>query len=153
MNDSTIAQTVLFADLADRPLIATFDQPHASSDGGAILFKAADRRLGLLDALTATILDARTSTRVTHRVGDLLAQRVFAIACGHPDGNDADRLADDPIHKLLLGRDPIDGGRLASQPTISRFEHTAAPRMLLAMGHALADTVIARHRRRDAACG
>jgi hypothetical protein len=148
VNDPTIAQTVLFADLSDRPLIATFDQPHASSDGGAILFKAADRRLGLLDALTATILDARASTRVTHRVGDLLAQRVFAIACGHPDGNDADRLADDPIHKLLLGRDPIDGGRLASQPTISRFEHTAAPRMLLAMGHALADTVIARHRRR-----
>ena len=148
MNDSTIAQTVLFADLSDRPLIVTFDQPHASSDGGAILFKAADRRLGLLDALTATILDARASTRVTHRVGDLLAQRVFAIACGHPDGNDADRLADDPIHKLLLERDPIDGGRLASQPTISRFEHTAAPRMLLAMGHALADTVIARHRRR-----
>jgi hypothetical protein len=148
VNDPTIAQTVLFADLSDRPLIVTFDQPHASSDGGAILFKAADRRLGLLDALTATILDARTSTRVTHSVGDLLAQRVFAIACGHPDGNDADRLADDPIHKLLLGRDPIDGGRLASQPTISRFEHTAAPRMLLAMGHALADTVIARHRRR-----
>jgi hypothetical protein len=148
VNDPTIAQTVLFADLSDRPLIATFDQPHASSDGGAILFKAADRRLGLLDALTATILDARASTRVTHSVGDLLAQRVFAIACGHPDGNDADRLADDPIHKLLLGRNPIDGGRLASQPTISRFEHTAAPRMLLAMGHALADTVIARHRRR-----
>ena len=148
MNDPTIAQTVRFPDLADRLLIATFDQPHASSDGGAILFKAADRRLGLLEALTATILDARASTRVTHHVGDLLAQRVFAIACGHPDGNDADRLADDPIHKLLLGRDPIDGGRLASQPTISRFEHTAAPRMLVAMGHALADTVIARHRRR-----
>jgi hypothetical protein len=148
VNDSTIAQTVLFPDLADRPLIASFDQPHASSDGGAILLTAADRRLGLLAALTATVLDARASTRVTHRVGDLLAQRVFAIACGHPDGNDADRLADDPIHKLLLGRDPIDGGRLASQPTISRFEHTAAPRMLLAMGHALADTVIARHRRR-----
>ncbi len=37
---------------------------------------------------------------------------------------------------------------MASQPTISRFEHAAAPRMLLAMSHALADTVIARHRRR-----
>ena len=103
MNEPTIAQTVLFPDLADRPLIATCDQPHASSDGGAILLKAADRRLGLLAALTATVPDARVSTRVTHRVGDLLAQRVFAIACGHPDGNDADRLADDPIHKLLLG--------------------------------------------------
>ena len=148
MNEPTIAQTVLFADVVDRPLLATFDQPHASSDGGAILFKAADRRLGLLAALTATVPDARASTRVTHGVGDLLAQRVFAIACGHPDGNDADRLADDPIHKLLLGRDPIDGARLASQPTISRFEHTAAPRMLLQMNDALADTVIARHRRR-----
>ena len=148
MNDDTIAQPVLFPDLVDRPLVATFDQPHASSDGGAILLKAADRQLGLLAALTATVPDARASARVTHGVGDLLAQRVFAIACGHPDGNDADRLADDPIHKLLLGRDPIDGGRLASQPTVSRFEHTAAPRMLLAMSHALADTVIARHRRR-----
>ena len=125
MNEPTITQTVLFADLADRPLIATFDQPHASSDGGALLLKAADRHLGLLAVLAATVPDARAAARVTHGVGDLVAQRVFAIACGHPDGNDADRLADDPIHKLLLGRDPIDGGRLASQPTISRFEHTA----------------------------
>ena len=148
MNESTITQTVLFSDLVDRPLTATFDQPHASSDGGAILLKAADRHVGLLAALTATVPDARAPARVTHGVGDLVAQRVFAIACGHPDGNDADRLADDPIHKLLLGRDPLEGGRLASQPTISRFEHTAAPRMLLAMSHALADTVIARHRRR-----
>lgn len=148
MNESTIAQTVLFPDLVDQPVIATFDQPDASSDGGAILLKAADRQLGLLAALTATVPDARAATRVTHGVGDLVAQRVFAIACGHPDGNDGDRLADDPIHKLLLDRDPITGGRLASQPTISRFEHTAAPRMLLAMNHALADTVIARHRRR-----
>ena len=148
MNEPTIAQPVLFADLIDRPVIATFDQPHASSDGGAVLLKAADRHVGVVAALTATVPDARAPTRVTHGVGDLIAQRVFAIACGHPDGNDGDRLADDPIHKLLLGRDPIDGGRLASQPTISRFEHTAAPRMLLAMSHALADTVIARHRRR-----
>src|SRR5207245_8874545 len=45
-------------------------------------------------------------------------------------------------------RDPIEGGRLASQPTISRFEHTAAPRMLLAMSHALAGAGMSRHRRR-----
>ena len=139
MNEPTTTQTVLFADLVDRPLVATFDQPHASSDGGAILRQAADRHLGLLAALAATVPDARDPARVTHGVGDLVAQRVFATAWGHPDGNDGDRLAEDPIHKLLLGRDPIDGGRLASQPTISRFEHTAAPRMLLAMGRALAE--------------
>ena len=74
--------------------MATFDQPHASSDSGAVLLKAADHRLGLLTALTATVPDARASARVTHGVSDLIAQRVFAIACGHPDGNDADRLAD-----------------------------------------------------------
>jgi hypothetical protein len=148
LSEPTITQTVLFGDLVERPLVATFDQPHASSDGGAILLKAADRHLGLLAALSATVPDGRVPARVTHGVGDLVAQRVFAIACGHPDGNDGDRLADDPIHKLLLGRDPIAGGRLASQPTISRFERTAAPRMLLAMSHALADTVLARHRRR-----
>jgi len=148
LNEPTITQTVLFPDLADRPLVATFDQPHASSDGGAILLKAADRHVGLRAALTATVPDARAAAKVTHQVGDLIAQRVFAIACGHPDGNDADRLADDPIHKLVVGRDPIDGDRLASQPTISRFERTAAPRMLLRMNQALADTVIARHRRR-----
>lgn len=148
MNALTVPHPVLFPDLGDRPVVATFDQPHASSDGGAILLQAADRRLGLLAALAATIPDARAPTRLTHTVGDLLAQRVFAIACGHPDGNDGDRLADDPIHKLVLGRDPIDGDRLASQPTISRFEHTAAPRMLVHMSDALADTVIARHRQR-----
>ncbi len=73
MNEPTITQTVLFADLVDRPLTATFDQPHASSDGGAILLKAADRRLGLLAALAATVPDARAAGRVTHGVGDLIA--------------------------------------------------------------------------------
>jgi hypothetical protein len=57
----------------DRPLLATFDQPHASSDGGAILLKAADRPLGLPVALTATVPDALALARVTHGVGDLLA--------------------------------------------------------------------------------
>ena len=128
MNDSTIPQTVLFPDLADRSLVVTFDQPHASSDGGAILLKAADRRLGLLPALAAPMPDSRDPAKVLHTLADLVAQRVFAIACGHPDGNDGDALAEDPIHKMLLGRDPIDGARLASQPTISRFEQAVSDR-------------------------
>jgi hypothetical protein len=73
---------------------------------------------------------------------------VFAIACGHPDGNDGDALAHDPIHKLVIDRDPIDGVRLASQPTISRSEQAAAPRPLYRMAEALADRVVARHQRR-----
>ncbi len=57
-------------------------------------------------------------------------------------------MAEDPIQKLLLDRDPIQGGRLASQPTISRFENALRPRDLFRLSEALADTVITRHRAR-----
>lgn len=148
MRDNTIPQTVLFPDLFNKPLIATFDQPHASSDGGAILLNAAERRYGLIDGFARCLVDDRAPGKVRHTLRDLLAQRIFALACGHPDANDADRLADDPIHKLLLGRDPLVGDPLASQPTISRFENRVGTHELYALGRELAARVIARHRQR-----
>jgi len=148
LRNDTIPQTVLFPDLFNKPLVATFDQPHASSDGGAILLKAAEARYGLIDGLAQGLVDDRQPGKVRHTLEDLLAQRIFGLACGHPDANDADRLADDPIHKLLLGRDPIDGDPLASQPTISRFENGRSTQALYQMGRELAETVIERHRRR-----
>jgi Transposase DDE domain group 1 len=151
LRDDTIPQTVLFPDLFNKPLIATFDQPHASSDGGAILLKAANARYGrdgLIEGFARCLVDHRQPGKVRHALEDLLAQRIFGLACGHPDGNDADRLADDPIHKLLLGRDPIGGDSLASQPTISRFENRAGVQELYAMGRDLADSVVERHRQR-----
>jgi hypothetical protein len=148
LNDVTIPHSVLFPDLFDKPLVVRFDQAHASSDGGAVLLKAADRGLGLVAALAATLTDGRCQRRVTHSLADVLAQRIFGIACGYPDANDADGLADDPIQKLLLDRDPIGGARLASQPTVSRFENAVGPRTLYRLGDAFADVVIGRHRRR-----
>ena len=148
MRDQTIPQTVLFPDLFNKPLVATFDQPHASSDGGAILLKAAEARYGLIDGFARCLVEDRQPGKVRHALEDLLAQRIFGLACGHPDANDADRLADDPIHKLLLGRDPIGGDPLASQPTISRFENQVGVQELYAMGCELAATVIERHRQR-----
>lgn len=148
MADPTITQTVLFPDLLDKPVIANFDQAHASSDGGAVLLKAADHALGVVERLARALTDARTAARVRHSLRDLLAQRIFGIACGYPDANDADGLADDPMQKLLLDRDPIDGPRLASQPTLSRFENAVGPRVLVRLGEALTDAVIDRHRRR-----
>jgi len=148
LRDDTIPQTVLFPDLFNKPLIATFDQPHASSDGGAVLLKAADARYGLIDGFARCLVDDRQAGKVRHTLTDLLAQRIFGLACGYPDANDADRLADDPIHKLLLGRDPIDGDPLASQPTISRFENQVGVQALYAMGRELAASVIDRHRQR-----
>jgi hypothetical protein len=148
LTSDTIPQTVLFPGLFTKPLVATFDQPHASSDGGAILLKAAEARYGLIDGFARCLVDDRQPGKVRHTLEDLLAQRIFGLACGHPDANDADRLADDPIHKLLLGRDPVDGDPLASQPTISRFENQVGVQALYAMGRELAATVIERHQRR-----
>ena len=86
--------------------------------------------------------------KIRHTLAELLGQRIFGIACGHPDGNDADHLADDPIHKLLLGRDPVAGEALASQPTISRFENGVGRSALYELARELAMRVIERHQRR-----
>ncbi len=128
--------------------MARFDEQHGSSDGGAILLKACDAGLDLSRRLACALVDRREGGKVEHTVRDLLRQRLFGIACGYADGNDAARLGCDPIHKLLLDRDAITGAMLASQPTLSRFENAARRADLYRMGEALADCVIERHRRR-----
>ena len=125
MTTDTVPQTVLFPDLFDKPLFAKFNQEQASSDGGAVLLKAAERVYGLVKAFARCLSDKRAPEKIRHTLADLIGQRIFGIACGHPDCNDAEHLADDPIHKLLLGRDPVAGESLASQPTLSRFENAA----------------------------
>ncbi len=148
MRDSTTAQCVLFQDIFRKPIHARFDQAQASSDGGAIVLAAADRRLGLIDRLAARLHDPRDPVKRRHELRDLLAQRIFGLACGYEDANDASRLGDDPVHKLLLGRDPVAGEALASQPTLSRFENGFGRVELLAMSEALLETVLARRKAR-----
>lgn len=144
----TTTPCLLFPDLFDRPLSASFDVPNASSDGGAVLLKAADRRLGLIARLAGALVDERQPGKVRHGLADLLGQRIYGLALGYEDANDAARLAEDPMHKLLLGRDPVTGDALASQPTLSRFENDVTRGELLAMSEALFETVLDRHRKR-----
>jgi hypothetical protein len=146
LNEDTITQCVLFPGISSRPVIAKFDQQQGSSDGGAILLGAADRRLGLTVALAQALEDDRQSKKIKHELSELVTQRVMAIACGYPDSNDAARLGSDPVHKLLVGRDPIQGKDLASQPTLSRFENGRDRKQLFRLSEALVDCVIERHR-------
>ncbi len=148
MTDHNTTQCVLFPNLFRKPVTVRFDAEQGSSDGGAILLKAVDERLGLIERLSKSLGDKRDPERVRHGLDELVAQRVYGIACGYADGNDAARLADDPVHKLLVGRDPAGGDALASQPTLSRFENAVGPRALYRMGEALADVVVDRHRKR-----
>lgn len=146
--ETTTQQTVLFPGLFTKPVIAKFDQPNGSSDGGAILLAAADRRLGLTERLAACVRDGRQPGKIDHELVELMRQRILGIACGYADCNDAARLADDPIHKMLVGRDPIDGDALASQPTLSRFENSISRTDLFRLAESLSDVVIETQRRR-----
>ncbi len=148
MATECIPQVSFKFDPNGKPVVVAFDVPHASSDGGAILLKGIDTQFGLTRRLAACLDDARQPGKVRHQGLEVIRQRVFGIACGYADCNDAARLADDAIHKLLVDRDPLAGPALASQPTLSRFENAVGTRALIAMGHALADTVIEQHRRR-----
>jgi Transposase DDE domain group 1 len=130
------------------PIVARFDQAHASSDGGALLLKAIDERLGLTQRLAAGLTDRRQAGKVEHELIELVRQRTFGIACGYADCNDAARLGHDPVHRLLLERDPLTGRALASQPTLSRFENAVGRQDLYRASLALADLVIAHHQAR-----
>jgi len=148
MTDFTTTECLLFPEIFVKPAVLQFDQRQSSSDGGAILLKAAERCYGLIGGLAGCLEDKRQAGKVDHSLRELLAQRVFSIACGYPDANDSARLGSDPIHKMLLDRDPVTGLELASQPTLSRFENAVGAKQLYRMGEALAGSVIERHAKR-----
>jgi hypothetical protein len=148
LTDSTATERLLFPEIFDKPVVMEFDQRQGSSDGGAVLLKAAERRYGLISSMADCLFDRRQAGKVGHSLNDLIAQRVFSIGCGYADANDSARLAADPMHKMLLDRDPITGLDMASQPTLSRFENAVGPRQLYHMGAALAESVIDRHAKR-----
>ena len=125
--------------LCKKKVTAAFDGGQVSSDGGVFLLAAADKRLGLIDTLAGLIPDARDPAQITHSMADILRERIFAIACGYPDGNDLDDLRHDPAFKMACGRLPDSGVDLASQPTISRLENAPNRRDLIRMSRGMVD--------------
>jgi hypothetical protein len=143
-----ITQRLIFPELFAKPIHCQFDEPHSSSDGGALLLKAADQKLQLTSGLAACMVDGRQAAKVKHTIEDLLRQRIYGLASGYADANDAARLAHDPIFKLLLDRSPIAGPELSSQPTLSRFENSIGSKENYRLALALALSVIERQKKR-----
>src|SRR5678815_320445 len=122
-----------------------FNGGRLSSDAGIVLLKDIDEQLGLTRALAAVLSDRRDARRIHFTPEDLLKQRVFQIAAGYEDANDANTLRDDPIFKLMLDRLPESGASLASQPTISRFENRVSRTALYRMALVLLEHFIASY--------
>ena len=111
------------APVGNKAVEIDFDGGRLSSDAGVVLLKDINDQLGLTRNLAAVLSDPRDPRRITFTLEDLIKQRVFQIAAGYEDANDANTLRDAPIVKLMLDRLPETGAPLASQPTISRFEN------------------------------
>ncbi len=120
MSQST--PTLRFATAAGAPLLAAFDGGRLTSDGGLPWLAEADTALTLCATLAGCLPDWRRR-RGHHTLESLVRQRVFQIACGYEDQNDAATLRHDPLLKLVCGRLPDSGRALASQPTFARLEN------------------------------
>jgi len=134
-----------FGILHRKPIEGRFDAGDISSDGGLMLLARMESELGLLQELSNCLTDTRQSSKVVHRLPELLTQRVYQIVCGYEDCNDADDLRHDPILKLCVGRLPDSQPALASQPTLSRFENSIDVDDLWAMASVFVDVFISQY--------
>jgi len=143
-------RSFLFEDIFPKPVLAQFDGELRTSDAGLSLLAGLERKLGLTEVLAGCLEDSRNDSRVVHDVRTLLRQRVYSIALGCPDTNDAAHLSRDPCLLLACDRRADHPRGLASQPTLSRFEHAVDGRGLVAMQRELEDFVVERlHSRRS----
>jgi Transposase DDE domain group 1 len=147
MPPQSATPTYTFATSTALALEATFDGGRLTSDGGLPWLAAAEDEVGICAALAACVPEWRRGP-VQHTIEALVRQRVFGIACGYEDQNDADTLRADPLLKLVCGRHPESDADLASQPTLSRLENAVDRHACARLAHALLDIYL-RAREQD----
>jgi len=138
MPDRT-AQRIEFGRVGRRVVEARFDGGDLSSDGGLMLLRRVDERIGLTRGVAAAFSDARDPARITHRLRDLIAQRLYGLCCGYEDLNDHDSLRSDLLMQTAVGR----AEPLASSPTLCRLEGRATRAQAAALHGVLVERFIA----------
>jgi DDE family transposase len=108
-----------------RRVEARFDGSAMTTDGGALLLRAVDRKIRLLKRVVACFTDGRDAQRVEHALPELLAQRIYALALGYEDLNDHEELRHDPLLGVLAGKRELEEP-LAGKSTLNRLELTPA---------------------------
>jgi Transposase DDE domain group 1 len=122
-----------------KKLTVDFDGGNQSSDAGLLLLREAERKLGVCRRLAEAMPDRRDPDRVRHEMFEMVMARTAAIACGHRDAIDLDRLRHDPLMKVAVGRCPDSGAPLCSQSTMSRLENAPSKTEAARLGAALLD--------------
>jgi hypothetical protein len=105
-----------------RRVVAAFDGGTITTDGGGLLLREADRRLKLMERLAGCFVDRRNPGLTKHSVEELVSQRVYGLALGYEDLNDHEQLRQDPMLRLLAGKEEVAEQPLAGKSTLSRLE-------------------------------
>jgi hypothetical protein len=136
MEPQSATAAYTFATANALALEACFDGGRLTSDGGLPWLAKAEDAVGVCAALAACVPEWRR-LHIHHTRENLVRQRVFQMACGYEDQNDADTLRTDPLLKLVCGQRPQSDPDLASQPTLSRLENAVDRHACRRLAHAL----------------
>jgi Transposase DDE domain group 1 len=108
-----------------RQVVAEFTGDWLTTEGGSLLLRQADRKIGLLRRVAGCFSDYRQPERIEHRLEEMLAQRIYGLALGYEDLNDHEQLRQDPLLGVLAGKRDL-GEPLAGKSTLNRLELTPA---------------------------
>ena len=131
-----------FGRIGRRIVEANFAGGALSSDGGLMLLREVDRRVGLSSAVAKALHDPRDPEQITHTLRDLIAQRLYGLCCGYEDLNDHTALRGDPLMQTAVGT----GEALGSSATLCRMERQANRADVVALNRVLVDQFIAVQR-------
>jgi len=112
-----------FAPHFSRQVSARFSKRQLSTEGGALLLRESDRKIGLLSRVQKCFSDYRKPAFIEHELGELLAQRIYGLALGYEDLNDHEELRRDPLLALMAGKRKMEEP-LAGKSTLNRLERT-----------------------------
>ena len=87
-----------------------FQGARVTSDGGLILVRELDERLGLSALMERHLTDSRRGKNTQLPLADLLRQSIYSRLAGYEDVNDAERLSQDPAFRLIGSRKICEGG-------------------------------------------
>jgi hypothetical protein len=134
-----------FESLFSKEVVADFAGGRITSDAGGLLLRELDQRYRIAENAARCLHDPREGCKVKHDLLTLVRQRLFAIAQGYEDNNDAATLAKDPALKIMAGKAPESDGDLASQPTLSRFENRVTAKDLRRLSDRLLELYLKTH--------
>jgi len=107
-----------------REIRAQFNGGAITSDGGGLLLREVEKRVGILRQFAASFTDYRNPDLIEHKVEEMVAQRVYGLALGYEDLNDHEELRNDPLLAVLIEKADPSSQVLAGKSTLNRLELT-----------------------------